>query len=37
MAIIVFSVRLEWLPSFGFESVGAAMPGSPAPPTSPTT
>ncbi|RVU19409.1 ABC transporter permease [Methylobacterium oryzihabitans] len=27
MAIIVFSVRLEWLPSFGFESVGAGHAG----------
>lgn len=27
MAIIVFSVRLEWLPSFGFETVGAGYSG----------
>lgn len=27
MAIILFSVRLEWLPSFGFETVGASYTG----------
>ncbi|GJD48975.1 Dipeptide transport system permease protein DppB [Methylobacterium crusticola] len=27
MAIIVFSVRLDWLPSFGFETVGAGYAG----------
>ncbi|SFV11765.1 peptide/nickel transport system permease protein [Methylobacterium sp. 174MFSha1.1] len=27
MAIILFSVRLEWLPSFGFETVGAGYTG----------
>ena len=27
MAIILFSVRLDWLPSFGFETVGAGYTG----------
>ncbi|KMO39546.1 ABC transporter permease [Methylobacterium tarhaniae] len=27
MAILLFSVRLEWLPSFGFETVGAGHTG----------
>ncbi len=27
MAILLFSVQLEWLPSFGFETVGAGLTG----------